>query len=406
MSRDSLSLSEARRVALAAQGFDRPRPRRVDVRQLRRTLRLLGFLQVDPVNVLVPAQYQPLFSRLGPYERSRLDELIYQRREFAEHQAHEASIVPVESWPLLHQRAPAREPSPRLAGLVRSHGAYFDQVLEHVRERGPLRAEDLPQGDDVKSPRSWRGWTLAREALEWQFRSGALAVAERRGRARVFDLAERVLPPEHLRDVAPDEAQRELVRLAAHACGVATAVDLAHYYRVPISAARERIDELADAGELHAVQVEGWREPAYLCSGAPVPRRVEAAALLSPFDPVVWHRPRAARLFGFDYRIEIYVPQPKRRWGYYVLPFLRGERLVARVDLKADRAERRLLAQAAYVEPHARPAAVASALASELRTLADWLELDSVAVGRRGDLARELGRSLGAGSGRRGRRKT
>ena len=228
--------------------------------------------------------------------------------------------------------------------------------------------------------------------LEWHFGRGVLAVAERLPNfARVYDLAERVLQPEHCRrNVGREEAQRELLRLAARSHGVGTAGDLADYYRMPIGEARPRIAEMVAAGDLREVRVEGWREPAYLHPEAQLPRRIDGSALLSPFDPVVWYRARAARLFNFDYRIEIYVPRAKRKWGYYVLPFLLGDRLVARVDLKADRKERRLLVLAAYLEPDAEPGTVATALTAELRTMARWLQLDGVIVRRHGDLASAL----------------
>jgi uncharacterized protein YcaQ len=238
------------------------------------------------------------------------------------------------------------------------------------------------------------GWGLAirRQVLEAHFGFGRLAVAGRLPNlARVYDLTERVLPREHhRRHVEPGEAQRELLRLAAQAHGVGTAGDLADYYRMPIRQARQRLSELVAAGDLREVRVEGWREPAFLDPEARLPRQLGASALLSPFDPVVWHRARAARLFGFDYRIEIFIPQAKRKWGYYVLPFLLGDRLVARVDLKADRRAKCLLVLAAYVESHVEPGAVADALASELRTMATWLGLDLVRIKRRGAFARRL----------------
>jgi uncharacterized protein YcaQ len=233
---------------------------------------------------------------------------------------------------------------------------------------------------------------VPRATLEALFGRGTLAVADRRPNfARVYDLAERVIPAEHRgRRVDGDEARRELLRRAARALGVGTAADLADYFRMSPREARPRILELVTAGELEQVEVEGWREPAYRAAGARAPRAVRAAALLSPFDPLIWHRPRAERLFGFDYRLEIYTPGPRRRWGYYVLPFLLGERIVARVDLKADRAAGRLLVPAAYRERHADPGPVAAALAAELRTLADWLGLGAIVVAPRGNLARPL----------------
>jgi uncharacterized protein YcaQ len=269
---------------------------------------------------------------------------------------------------------------------------YAARALDLVRTRGPLTAEDLPdpEGCSRRIPGAWQ--SVPRAVLEAYFGRGVLAVADRRDNfARAYDLAERIVPPEHHgRTVSREEAQRELMRVAARALGVATAADLADYFRMRTPEARLRLGELAAAGELRVVHVEGWRETAYLHPDAALPDRVDGRALLSPFDPVVWYRPRAARLFGFDYRFEIFVPREKRRWGAYVLPFLHGDRLVARVDLKSDRPARRLRVLAAYAEPHADQGEVAAALAGELRAMAGWLGLESVAVGRRGDLARRL----------------
>jgi uncharacterized protein YcaQ len=393
MSRTSLSQGEARRIALAAQGFDRPRPSGpVNARDLRRTIRQLGLLQIDYVNVLTPAHYQVLFSRLGPYEKTCLDDLVYRRREFTEQWAHEASILPVEIWPLLCHRMERHRVRPYgFEAFMKQNPAYVDWVLNEVRARGPLTADDLPGPDGLprRLAESWFG-TVPRAVLEAHFGRGALAIADRRADfSRAYDLADRVLPPHHHdRKMTPEEAQRELLRLASRSHGVGTAGDLADYYRMPIRAARVRIAELVAAGELREVGIEGWREPAYLNPEARFPQRIDAAALLSPFDPVIWYRPRAARLFDFDYRFEIFVPQAQRRWGCYVLPFLLGDRLVARVDLKADRVGRRLLVLAAFLEPGAEPGVVGDALAAELRILAEWLDLDAITVGRRGNFAR------------------
>lgn len=396
-----LSLSDARRIALAAQGFDRPRPHRVDARHVRSTICRLGLVQLDFVNVLVPAHYQVLFSRLGPYEMARLDDLVYRRRQFTEQWAHEASIVPVETWSLLRHRRETHRVRPwGFETFLKRHAAYVGWVLEEVRARGPLTADDLPEPEGAPRRLSDRwGWGLAvrRQILEAHFGFGRLAVARRLPNfQRAYDLAERVIPSEHLRRrIERADAERALLCQAARAHGVAAAADLADYYRMPLRAARPRLHELVAAGELREVRIEGWREPAYLHPEARVPRRLHAAALLSPFDPVVWTRARARRLFGFDYRIEIFVPHAKRKWGYYVLPFLLGDRLVARVDLKADRAAGRLLVLAAYVEREAEPKAVAQALARELRTMAGWLDLGSVAVQRRGGFARRLAQAVG-----------
>jgi len=395
MAAADLSSGEARRVALAAQGFDRPRPRRrVGAGDLRRVIRQLGLLQIDFVNVLAPAHYQVPFSRLGRYDRSLLDEVVYRGREFTEQWAHEASIVPVETWPLLRHRMERHRVRPYgFERFLASNAAYADQALAQVREHGPLTAGDLPdpESGSRRLPGAWFR-SVPRAVLEAHFGRGALAVAERRPNfARVFDLAERRLPAEHHeRRPRPEESQRELLRLAARAHGVGTAADLADYYRMPMREARGPLAGLVASGELREVRVEGWREPAYLHRRARRPARIRAAALLSPFDPLVWYRPRVARLFRFDYRVEIFVPRPMRRWGYYVLPFLLGDRLVARVDLKADRPRRRLRVLAAYLEPGARPATVAEALAVELKTMASWLGLEVVGVERRGNLARPL----------------
>jgi uncharacterized protein YcaQ len=399
MLKEALSLSEARRIALAAQGFDRPRPRGpVTAQHLRRTIRQLGLVQIDYVNVLVPAHYQIPFSRLGAYDRARFDDLVYRKREFTEQWAHEASIVPVETWPLLRHRMETHRVRPwGFEKIMEQHPKYVEQVLHEVRTRGPLTADDLPDADGVPQfiAGAWHA-SVARATLEAHFGRGLLAVAERQPNfSRLYDLAERVIPQqEHARKVERAESQRQLLRMAARAHGVGTAADLADYYRMPVREARPRIDELVEAGELRPVKVETWRETAFLHPDARLPRRIEAASLLSPFDPVVWYRDRVSRLFGFDYRIEIFVPKEKRKWGYYVLPFLLGDRLVARVDLKADRQNSRLLVLAAYVEAHARPNGTAAALTGELQTMARWLGLDSLEVDRRAGFSRTLACAL------------
>ena len=394
------SLAEARRIALAAQGFDRPRPSiPINSDHLRKLIHKLGLLQIDYVNVLTPAQYQVPFSRLGPYDRSLLDQLVYRGREFTEHWAHEASILPVESWPLLRHRMESHRVRPYgFERFIKANSSYVDWVLDQVRTRGPLTTDDIsePEGTPRRIPGAWH--SVPRAVLEAHFARGVLAVADRKPNfARAYDLAERVIASEHLsRDIPPDEAQRELLRRAARSLGVATRADLADYYRMPVGSISRRIAELVESGDLKPVQVEGWKEQAYLQPEARLPRRISARALLSPFDPVVWFRPRLARLFEFEYRLEIWVPKAKRRWGYYVLPFLLGDRLVARVDLKADRTGRRLQVLASSAERDTDVESVAEALHAELRIMAAWLGLDSVAVERRGALGRAL-----ASAGRR-----
>ncbi len=388
-------MPEARRIALAAQGFDRPRPRKPTLADVRAVMRRLGVVQIDYVNVLVPAHYLTSFSRLGPYDRSMFERLVYGHREFTEQWAHEAAIVPMETWPLLrHRRANHRVRPYHFAGYLQKHADYVEQVLEHVRTAGPLSADHLPAPEGQERRLENDAWfnTIPRAVLEAHFGSGTLAVAGRRSNmARVFDLAERVIAPEHHgRVLESADEQRELIRLAARAHGVGTALDLGDYYRLKPTDTRRCVAELVEAGELRAVRVEGWRDPAYLHPKAKLPKAIRAAALLSPFDPVVWFRARAERLFDFEYRIEIYTPKEKRRWGYYVLPFLLNERIVARVDLKADRGNGRLLVLSAHSEAGIDEAEVATALAAELRAMAKWLDLGSIRVGRAGKLSGAL----------------
>ena len=399
---NGLTLDEARRAALAAQGFASPRPERPGAREIAATIRALGLVQIDCVNVVVPAHYQVLFSRLGPYDRAEFDRVVYECGEFTEQWAHEASFIPVETWPLLrHRMRLERFANWGFTTAAERDPEYASWVLEQVRERGPLGAEDLPPPDGVdrRIPGSWVG-TVPRAVLEAHFIRGKLAAVGRRSDfSRVFDLAERRIPAEHFcRRVEREEAQRELLRIAARAHWVATAKDLADYFRMKVGEARPRIAELVEAGELAKVEVEGWRETAYLHREARIPERITAAAILSPFDPLIWTRPRVSRLFGFEYRVEIFVPQAQREYGFYVLPFLLGDRLMARVDLKVDRAARRLNVKGAWVEEGA--SGVEAPLARELWTLARWLGMERVAVGRRGNLARALREASARGENR------
>jgi uncharacterized protein YcaQ len=399
MATNDFSIEEARRISLAAQGFDRPRPKgRVSSTHLARIVRRLALIQLDFVNVLVPSHYLVLFSRIGAYEKSHFDDLVYKHKQFTEQWAHEASIVPVEYWPLLsHRRAVHRVRPHGFERLLEEIQVFAACALDEVRKRGPLGAEDLecPNGVERRLPESWFG-TVPRAVLEAHFGRGLLAVADRRpGFARVYDLAERIIPAEHhSQSIEREEAQRQLLLIAAQALGIGTASDLFDYFRMKAKVARPRLAELVNAGQLELVRVEKWREPAYFYPKSPLPRRIAASALLSPFDPVVWHRSRAARLFDFDFRFEIFIPKEKRKWGTYVLPFLFGDRLVARVDLKADRPAKRLRVLAAYRESHAEALSVANALAAELRLLAHWLQLEVVVVEQRGDFARPLAQAL------------
>ncbi len=382
-SRTSLSAAEARRLALAAQGFADGRttgePNGWD---LRRVLKRVGLLQIDSVNVLERAHYLPAFSRLGPYPRDLLDRASQRApRRLFEYWGHEASLLPVDLHPLLRWRMEraAGDAWGGMRRIQRDRPELVARVLEQVAERGPVAASELAESEPRRSG-PWWDWSDAKRAVEWLFWSGQVSAARRRRFERLYDLPERVLPPAVLTASTPPvaEAQRELVRVAASALGVAAERDLRDYFRLPAADAKARVAELVEAGELMPVAVEGWgRTRAYLAAGARIPRAIDARALVGPFDSLIWERSRVRRLFGFDYRLEIYVPKPKRRHGYYVLPFLLGDRLVARVDLKADRAASVLRAQQVHLEEDA-PAETIAELTAELETMAAWLGLDRV----------------------------
>ena len=393
-----LSAAEARRIALAAQGLHRERPASApDARHFRRAMQALKVLQLDFVNVLVPAHYLILWSRLGAYDRQRFDRFVYRSGDYTEQWAHEASIVPSDAWPLLAHRRAAYEPSKNNPlRKLRGRENYLAAVLEQVRKDGALTSADLPPLPGPKRrPGDWHR-SIPRWALEYHFARGDVAVAQRLGNfQRVYDLPERLIPRDHL-ETSLDKAaaDRAMLRRAAEALGVATLRDLADYFRMSPREASPRVEELVEEAALHRVEVENWGEPGYLANTAELPRAVEGASLLSPFDPIVWYRPRAERLFDFHYRIEIYVPASARKWGYYVLPFRLGDCIVARVDLKADRKTGRLLVLAAHEEPGVATGECADALAGELRALSEWLSLETIAVTRSGDFARTLRAAL------------
>jgi uncharacterized protein len=388
----------ARRIALASQGFADPRPSAPgDVRRLRRLVDRLAVVQIDSVNVLSRSHYLPAFSRLGPYPRAQLDALSGRRHEVFEYWAHEASFLPVRLQPYLRWRMAEAEQHAwgSMVRIQRERPGYVQELLDRVRAEGPLKSSDL--AEKRERPGTMWNWHAGKVALEWLFFTGALTARERTaGFERVYDLTERVLPAAVLAVPTPEraDAMRELVRTAARALGVATETDLRDYFRLPVVAARTAIAELAEAGELLPVEVAGWGRPAWLDPEARRPRWIRARALLSPFDSLVWERPRVERIFDFRYRLEIYTPAAKRVHGYYVLPFLLGDQLVGRVDLKADRRAGVLRVQAAHSEEGAERALVSAALAEELRLMAEWLELDDVAVTGAGDLAPELTRLL------------
>jgi uncharacterized protein len=393
---DSLSLDQARRIALAAQGFADPVPGgRLDLRHLRRVVKRVGLIQMDSVNVLMRAHYLPLYSRLGPYPVEMLDRAAYRPpRELFEYWGHEASLIPVELQPALRWRMAAAHAWAGVRRIAEEQPRLVKRVLETIRVEGPLTAAELERDTPRRSTENWGwNWSDVKRAVEWLFWSGEVAAARRNGAfARVYDLPERVLPAEVINAPTPEpaDAYRRLVEIAARALGVAAEVELRDYFRLPVDAAKLAVKELADAGTLLPVSVQGWRNPGYLHRDAKLPRRVKARTLVSPFDPLIWERGRTERLFGFAYRIEIYVPAPQRQYGYYVLPFLLGDRLVARVDLKADRKAGVLRVPAAWVEPGVDPGDTARELAAELHRLAGWLGLAEVAAPEQGDLAGPL----------------
>jgi uncharacterized protein YcaQ len=407
--RTTVSINEARRIALAAQGLAGRRPERTGGASLTKVFERVQLVQIDSVNVLCRSQELPLWTRLGPHDRRLLPSALERRRLF-EYWAHAACLAPVELHPLMRWRMAEAFQNGAWGSLValgKKKPRYVQAVLDEVRARGPLAASQMSDAAAKRRPGQWWSWGDHKRALELLFWSGALTTARRTSQfERVYDLTERVLPGAVLALPTPSvaDAQRALLERAARALGVGTATDIADYFRIRNATARPRIAELVEAGTLVPVRVERWNETAYLHRDAVLPVRAEAAALLSPFDSLVWERKRTERLFGFHYRIEIYTPLAKRRFGYYVLPFLLGERLVARVDLKADRQAGALLVHAAATEDGVKPPAVAGELARELRALATWLGLENVVVGTRGNLAKLL---LPAGThGRAGRRAT
>jgi hypothetical protein len=383
---EKLSLPEARRIALAAQGLGGPRPERASAARWLRTLDRLSLHQIDSVNVLVRAHYLPAFSRLGPYDRSLVDIAAWgarKKRRLFEYWAHEASLLPLSLHPLLRWRmARADRGGAGWKGLrlfARERRAEAETLLNRIRNEGPGAASDF---EEKRGRSGWWQWGDAKQALEWLFWAGHITTATRRGGfERVYDLTERVIPAEILALPTPDEkdAQRVLVERAAQALGVATAQDLRDYFRLGPNEGREAIEALLEGGILKPVEVPGWTHLAYLHRDARTPRRASARALLAPFDPLVWERSRALRLFDFHYRIEIYTPADKRLHGYYVLPFLLGDRLVARLDLKADRQAGQLLVHAVHLEPHA-PSDAMDAISEELAAMADWLGVGEVVL--------------------------
>jgi hypothetical protein len=399
---DQLSLAEARRINLAAQGFTDPRPTgRVDRRHLRRVLDRIGLLQIDSVNVLVRSQELPLFARLGPHPRSLIPDATA-AGELFEYWVHEASHVRMDHYHLHRWEMGRTHHWDRYFRLHDRRPGYVEQIYERIVAEGPLAAGDLSERLGKKG--TWWDWDDAKVALEYLFVAGRVTATRRAADfARIYDVTERVIPAHVLARpaLAERDARKQLLANAAQYLGVATLEDLTDYHRQKNAPCKPLVAELVDEGVLQPVRVEGWARPAYLHADAVLPRRVQACALLSPFDPVVWRRDRAHRLFGFHYRIEIYTPQPKRQYGYYVLPVLWGDSLVGRLDLKADRKAGALLVPGAFAEPGVPTSAVVDDLARELTSMATWLGLDRVDVGDRGELASPLRGAVAGYAGRR-----
>ena len=388
-----LSLKQARRLALAAQGFNgRQPPANITSRHVTQLIERLGVVQIDSVNALVRSHYLPLFSRLGAYPQKLLDQAAWsqgRQRKLFEYWGHEASLLPVELYPLMRwrmQRAAQGEGIyQQMARFGREKQSTIARVLQAVRNQGALGAGSLNTRQERAGP--WWDWSDEKHALEWLFAAGEVTVAGRRGFERLYDLPERVLPSAIIDhpDMPEADAQRGLLLHAVGALGVGTGKDIRDYFRQDPAPARAGLAELVEEGLIQTVQVQGWKQPAYALPELKVPRKVTASALLSPFDSLVWERARTERLFDFHYRLEIYTPAHKRVYGYYVLPFLHHERIAARIDLRAERAAERLAVHAVHEEEPGLDEEGTAALAVNVRQLADWLGLPDVLINcRRG----------------------
>ncbi len=384
-----ISRSQARRYVLAAQGLIEGRPSgRVDVRHFRKVVGRVGLIQLDSVNVFSRAHFMPFFSRLGHYDRDALDSWLWRSGEMFEYWGHEASLIPVDQHRLFRWRMDQGLSWKRLTDLEKNHPEYVADVLKQVSDRGPLQTRDLTEPGQRHVDSMW-GWSNGKVALEALFARGEVATADRPNFNRIYDVPDRVIAKTHLDapGLARDEAQSALLVQAARFMGVATVDDLGDYYRIKMPQARPLVQDLVDRAELVEVAVEGWEKPGYLHPEATLPRSAGGTALLSPFDNLIWCRPRVERLWDFHYRIEIYVPEPKRVYGYYVLPFLLDGDLVARVDLKTDREAGLLRVRGAFAEPGADRAHVGRALRRELELVSTWLGMSGLAVAKNGDLA-------------------
>jgi uncharacterized protein YcaQ len=401
----TLTAAQARRIAVAAQGFAEPKPRGPVTRaHLRRLISRIQVLQLDSVSVAVRAHYAPVFSRLGSYDRYIVDRAAWSHsarspRLLVEYWAHEAALMAVDDWPLLRWRMREYTHGRWGTEIVKKNAKLAEDIVAAVAEIGPATSGQI-EAHLESEPRGRKGPWWDRSDTKWVaealFAAGVLTTATRVGFARHYDLTEKVLPPDVVaRGVDDDEAVRELTLRAATALGVGTEADIRDYFRLSPQRAKPAIAKLVADGELEPVDVDGWTAAAYLRAGQIVPRQDRGTALLCPFDPLIFFRPRVERVFDFMYRIEIYVPANKRQFGYYVWPFMLDGRLVGRVDLKAERTRDALHVVGAFTEPGEKPTQVAVALSDELKTMASWLGLSDVTVGDRGDLTTKLARSLG-----------
>lgn len=391
----SIPIEAARRIALGAQGFNDARPKgRADVRHFRRVMNRLGVIQLDSVNVCVRSHYMPFYSRLGAYDREALDRWLNDSGEHFEYWAHVAAVLPVEKYPLWQWKMDGPIGWRRAEALIEAHPQLLDEVYEQVRDNGPLTISELDVPQERTSP--WWGYGPGKIALEVLFAQGRITALRTGNFMRSYDIPERVIPSRyrHESPMPEHEAYRALLLDAIRHLGIGTIHDITDYFRLKIPTARPIVHELVAAGAIDEVAVPGWNGPVYVDPNASRPRRVDATTLLTPFDPVVWYRERGERLFDFHYRIEIYVPEPDRVFGYYSLPFMLEGDLVGRVDLKAERKTGTLMVQSAWREEGHEPARVAGALAGELEQFAGWLDLDAIVVSERGNLSAALSKQM------------
>ena len=388
----TFSIKEARQIAIAAQGFGEPRPKdgTVGFDDFDHVMQTLNIVQIDSVNVLVRAQYMPFFSRLGPYPLGMLHEYAYENRNLFEYYVHEASLIPMNHLPMIRHRMSGWRPWRRWEEVMVEHPNLLESIIQEVKSRGPLAVANI----ENKGERyGFWSTTTAKLVLETLLHQGVFAVSDRARSARRYDIFERAVP-DHISSKpspSPVEAHRMMMKLAIGSLGIATVADCADYYRIKRTDAAKAFEHLAMNGEVERVAVDTVDTELFAIPGIEPPvKPIDASAIVSPFDPLVWYRSRLEWLFDFEYRIEIYVPVKKRKYGYYVMPFLFGDELAARVDLKADRAKSVLRVPSAFLEEGCDEENVAEKLASELRLMADWLELDRIVIGRRGEFTKAL----------------